>query len=45
MKHGLTCEQALWGTLAVGKEKVGELATTSLEFDISASKRSMRNAD
>ena len=28
----LTCEQALWGTLTVGREKEGELATTSLEF-------------
>ena len=34
MKHGVACEQALWGTLAVGQEKEGELATTSLEFDI-----------
>ena len=33
MKHGVACEQALWGTLAVGKEKVGELATTSLQFE------------
>ena len=29
----LACEQALWGTLAVGQEKEGELATTSLEFE------------
>ena len=33
MNHGVACEQALWGTLAVGKEKVGEIATTSLEFE------------
>ena len=29
----LVCEQALRGPLAVGWEKDGELATTSLEFD------------
>ena len=29
----LACEQALWGALAVGQEKEGELATTSLEFE------------
>ena len=29
----LACEQALWGTLAAGPEKEGELATTSLEFE------------
>ena len=28
----LTCEQALWSALAAGREKEGELATTSLEF-------------
>ena len=28
----LTCEQALWGALAPGQEKEGELATASLEF-------------
>ena len=28
------CEQALRGALAAGREKEGELATTSLEFDI-----------
>ena len=28
----LACEQALWGALAAGWEKEGELATTSLEF-------------
>ena len=33
MKHGVACEQALWGTRAVGQEKEGELATTSLEFE------------
>ena len=27
------CEQALWGALAVGQEKKGELATTSMEFE------------
>ena len=26
-------EQALWGTLVAGKEKEGELATMSLEFE------------
>ena len=30
---GLACEQALRGALAVGWEKEGELATTSLEFE------------
>ena len=29
----LACEQALSGTLAKGREKEGELATTSLEFE------------
>ena len=29
----LACEQALQSTLAVGWEKEGELATTSLEFE------------
>ena len=29
----LACEQALWGALAAGQEKEGELATTSLEFE------------
>ena len=29
----LACEQALRGTLVVGWEKEGELATTSLEFE------------
>ena len=38
------CDQALRGALAAGREKEGELATTSLEVD-SASKKSMRNAD
>ena len=33
MKHGVACEQALLGTRAVGQEKEGELATTSLEFE------------
>ena len=32
--HRIACEQALWGTLAAGREKEGELATTSLEFEI-----------
>ena len=27
------CEQALWGTLAVGQKKEGELAAMSLEFE------------
>ena len=30
---GLACEQALQGTLVVGWEKEGELATKSLEFE------------
>ena len=34
MKHVVACVQALWGTRAVGQEKEGELATTSLEFDV-----------
>ena len=29
----VACEQALWGTLTVGREKEGELGTTSLEFE------------
>ena len=29
----LAYEQALWGSLAAGQEKEGELATTSLEFE------------
>ena len=29
----LACEQVLRGALAAGKEKAGELATTSLEFE------------
>ena len=29
----LACEQALQGALAAGREKEGELATTSLEFE------------
>ena len=33
MKHGVACEQGLWGTRAVGQEKEGELATKSLEFE------------
>ena len=31
--QNITCEQALLGPLAVGWEKEGELATTSLEFE------------
>ena len=30
---GITCEQVLWGALEAGREKEGELATTSLEFE------------
>ena len=30
----MACEQALRGALAAGREKEGELATTSLEFDL-----------
>ena len=29
----MACEQALRGALASGREKEGELATTSLEFE------------
>ena len=29
----VVCEQALWGALAVGQEKEGELVTSSLEFE------------
>ena len=29
----LACEGDLWGALAAGREKEGELATTSLEFE------------
>ena len=29
----VACEQALWGTLTTGREKEGELGTTSLEFE------------
>ena len=31
--QGVACEQALWGILAAGQEKGGELATTPLEFE------------
>ena len=30
---GITCEQVLWSALEAGREKEGELATTSLEFE------------
>ena len=30
---GITFEQVLWGALEAGREKEGELATTSLEFE------------
>ena len=29
----IACELALWGALAAGQEKEGELATMSLEFE------------
>ena len=32
-KYLYNMKQALWGALAVGWEKEGELATTSLEFE------------
>ena len=35
----LACDQALWGALAAGREKEGELATTSLEFEYLHQKR------
>ena len=37
----LACEQALWGALAAGREKEGELATTSLEFEYLHHKRQL----
>ena len=40
----LACEQALGGALAVGREKEGELATASLEFEY-LHRKTMRNAD
>ena len=40
----VACEQALRSALAAEREKEGELAATSPEFD-SASKKSKRNAD
>ena len=33
LEANLVCEQALRGALAVGREKEGELVTTSLEFE------------
>ena len=30
---GITCEQVLWSALEAGREKEGELATTSLQFE------------
>ena len=30
----IACEQAVWGTLVVGREKEGELATTPLVFEL-----------
>ena len=33
MNSALACEQASRGALAAGREKEGELATTSLEFE------------
>ena len=39
------CEQALRGAVAAGREKEGQFATTFLEYLISASKKSVRNAD
>ena len=32
-RNKLASEQTLWGALAAGREKEGELATTSLEFE------------
>ena len=31
--NSVACEQAHWGALVAGREKEGELATTSLEFE------------
>ena len=36
---GVACEQALRGALTVRREKEGELATTSLEFEYMHRKR------
>ena len=33
LEHFLPSEQALWGALAAGRKKEGELAATSLEFE------------
>ena len=33
LEANLVCKQALWGALAVGGKKEGELATTSLEVE------------
>ena len=33
LRFVLACEQALWGALAAGREKEGEVATASLEFE------------
>ena len=33
INYDIACEQALRGALAAGREKEGELATTSLEFE------------
>ena len=33
LRLSLACEQALRGALVAGREKEGELATTSLEFE------------
>ena len=35
----VACEHALWGALAAGREKEGELATASLEFECLHRKR------
>ena len=33
VQTALACEQALWGALAAGRKKEGDLATMSLEFE------------
>ena len=38
-------QQALWGALALGREKEGGLTTTSLEFEYLHRKSLCKNAD
>jgi len=41
----VACKEAVRDTLAAGREKEGELATTPLEFKYLHRKKSMQNAD